>query len=164
MVVSLYLLPEWSIIMRQVFFSFDYDNVWRAMQVRNSGFLKGTQLAGFADAADKEEVKKKSEASIKRWINEQLVGTSVTCVLIDSDTHKSKWVKYEIEKSIEKGNGLLGVYIHNLKDAKGETGTKGSNPFVGHSEGASAFYNWKNDKGYDNFKDWVEEAYNQANK
>ncbi len=37
-------------------------------------------------------------------------GTSVTCVLIGSQTANSRWVKYEIEQSIEKGNGLLGIY------------------------------------------------------
>ena len=50
------------------------------------------------------------------WIGRQMDGTSVTCVLIGSQTVNSRWIKYEIEQSIEKGNGLLGMYIHNVKD------------------------------------------------
>ena len=36
--------------------------------------------------------------------------------------------KYEIEKSIEKKNGLLGVLIHDMKDSGGKTDNQGVNP------------------------------------
>ena len=47
------------------------------------------------------------DAAIKAWIDQQLHGTSVTAVLIGSHTCSSKYVQYEIDKSIERGNGLL---------------------------------------------------------
>ena len=105
--------------MRHVFFSFDWDDVWRVNQVRNSWVAKGNYTAaGFVDSAEIETLKRDTDLAIKRWIGKQMNGTSVTCVLIGSQTANSRWVKYEIEKSIEKGNGLLGVYIHNVKDMK----------------------------------------------
>ena len=69
--------------MRRVFFSFDWDDVWRANQVRNSWVTKDNYAdAGFADSAEIETLKKETDTAIKSWIDSQLNGTSVTCVLI----------------------------------------------------------------------------------
>jgi len=37
--------------------------------------------------------------------------------------------EYEIEKAYELGKGIVGVYIHGLKNADGEQATQGANPF-----------------------------------
>ena len=100
---------------RVVFFSFDYDDVWRVNQVRNSGAFVGERRSGFRDNAEYEAVKRRGDAAIKRWIRTQMQGCSVTCVLIGSATNESKWVHFEIEESISRGMGLVGVYIHRLK-------------------------------------------------
>ncbi len=100
-------------------------------------------------------------------------GTSVTCVLIGSQTAHSKWVKYEIEQSIEKQNGLIGIYIHNVKDRYGCTSRKGSRPlalppfnFLSINPNSvypcCSDYNWGDDNGYDNLGDWIEKAAQQA--
>ncbi|HFF4699380.1 TPA: TIR domain-containing protein, partial [Acinetobacter baumannii] len=81
---------------RKVFFSFKYDDVSRAMIVRNSWVTHDS--AGFIDKAEFEEVKRKGDAAIKYWIDNQLKNTSVTVVLIGENTKKSKWVRYEIEE------------------------------------------------------------------
>ena len=120
--------------MRRVFFSFDWDDVWRVNQVRNSWVTKGNSKAGFADAADIEKVKKRTDKEIQKWIDKQLQGKSVTCVLIGSKTNKSKWVKYEIKKSIEQKKGLLGILIHDLKDVGGRTDKEGANPLDNYNE------------------------------
>ena len=99
---------------RVVFFSFDYDDVWRVNQVRNSGAFTGEKRSGFRDKAEYEKVKRVGDAAIRNWIRNQMNGCSVTCVLIGTDTHRSKWVNFEIAESIANGMGLLGVYIHNL--------------------------------------------------
>lgn len=157
---------------RRVFFSFQYKNdVWRAMQVRNSWVIKDDRKAsGFIDAAAFEELKKKGDDSIKRWIRDQLVGTSVTVVLIGKDTSNREYIKYELEKSWEKGNGILGIYVHNLKDKDGYTSKKGDNSFgpifTSYKDDKKYFFerfktfNWKTDDGYNNIGKWIEEAYN----
>ena len=54
---------------RQVFFSFEYNkDSWRASQVRNMGKVDSNST--FSDN-DWEEVKEKSDAKIKEWINEK---------------------------------------------------------------------------------------------
>ena len=62
-------------------------------------------------------------------IKDQLNGTSVTVVLIGAETSKRKWIKYEIDESLKKGNGLLGVYIHKCPLFDWSTDRKGGNPF-----------------------------------
>src|SRR5271155_2265412 len=100
---------------RRVFFSFHYErDIWRTNVVRNSGVVEGTAAAGFHDASLWEEAKKKGDAEVKRLIDKALFGTSVTVVLIGSQTANRKYVGYEIEKSIAVGNGLLGVRIHQM--------------------------------------------------
>ena len=123
--------------MRRVFFSFDWDDAWRVNQVRNSWVMKGNSMAGFVDAAEIEEVKRRTDKEIRKWIDKQLKGKSVTCVLIGSKTNKSKWVKYEIEKSIEQKKGLLGVFIHKLKNNNRKTDKKGANLLKDYSKGSS---------------------------
>lgn len=140
---------------RRAFFSFHHgrDN-WRVGQVRNSWVTKDRETAGFWDAAEWEEVKLKTPLEIKKWIDKQLTGTSVTVVLIGAETSQRTYVKYEIERSIERGNGLIGIYIHNMKDVNSNTDTKGSNPLPA----GFATYDWINDNGRDNIGAWIEKA------
>ena len=112
---------------RQVFFSFHYDkDNWRAGQVRNMG--KVSENSTFSDN-DWEEVKEKSDTKIKEWIDEQLAKRSCLVVLIGSNTSGRKWITYEIEKAYSLGKGIVGIYIHGLKDSNGEQSSKGNNPF-----------------------------------
>src|SRR5881397_2946215 len=91
---------------RKVFFSFHYErDIWRTNVVRNSGIVEGTAAAGFHDASLWEEAKKKGDAEVKKLIDKGLVGTSVTVVLIGAETANRKFVDYEIEQSIARGNG-----------------------------------------------------------
>lgn len=54
---------------------------------------------------------------------------SCVVVLIGKTTSTRKWVKYEIEKAYELGKGIVGIYIHGLKDNKGDQTEKGASPF-----------------------------------
>lgn len=112
---------------RQVFFSFEYNkDAWRAGQVRNMGKVDSSST--FSDN-DWEEVKEKTDAKIKKWIDDQLAMRSCLVVLIGATTSGRKWINYEIEKAYELKKGIVGIYIHNLKDSDGNQTTKGSNPF-----------------------------------
>lgn len=154
---------------RRVFFSFHFErDAWRASQIRNSNVTKDDN-AGYLDAASWEEVKKKGEDAIHKWIDTQLDGTSVTVVLIGAETNTRPYVKYELEQSWKKGNGILGIHIHQLKNQGGYTDTQGKINFgidFGGKWFADRFkiYDWVNDHGYDNFGKWIEDAAKQASK
>lgn len=155
---------------RQVFFSFHYArDSWRTCQVRNIGAITGD--ATISDN-DWEEIKRGGDNAIKKWIDEQLKMRSCTVVLIGQETASRKWIDYEIKKSWELGKGVVGICIHNLKNAAGEQASKGENPFAkfeinGKSAAhiiktyCNADYDISTDV-YDNIKnnisDWVEEA------
>jgi hypothetical protein len=144
---------------RKVFFSFKYEDVSRAMVVRNSWVVQGREAAGFIDAAEFEALEKEGDAAVKAWIDAQLVGTSVTVVLVGAETCSSKWVKYEIEKSEERGNGLLGIDISKIKNLQGETSER-----CGKIPSGYSFYLWNKDDGYNNLGTWIEEAAKAAGK
>lgn len=147
---------------RRVFFSFHYErDVWRAGVVRNSWRTKpDREAAGFFDASIWEEAKKKGDAAIKKMIDDALVGTSVTAVLIGNQTSNRDYVKYEIKQSISRGNGLFGVMINRIENSKHEKDEPGANPLpTGYK-----VYKWVGDDGYKNFGAWVEEAAKAAGK
>ncbi len=150
---------------RHTFFSFRYRaDSWRAANVRSSWLTKDREASGFFDSAEWEKVKKREDSEIENWIDNQLKGTSVTVVLIGSDTAGKKWIDYEITSSHKKGNGMLGIYIHKKKDSNGKTSTKGRNPFDywTFKRGGNVIeyptYDWVNDDGYNNMGDWIESA------
>lgn len=147
---------------RRVFFSFHYErDIWRASIVRNSWVTKSDRkAAGFFDASIWEEAKKKGDAAIKKMIDDALVGTSVTAVLVGKQTAYRDYVKYEIEQSVARGNGLLGVRIEKIENSKGKLDDAGPNPLPSKYK----LYRWNTDKGYLNFGRWVEDAAKAAGK
>ena len=112
---------------RQVFYGFHYkpDN-WRAAQVRNIGAVEGNQAASDNDW---ETIKNGGEIAIKRWINDQMKYRSCTIVLVGADTADRKWINYEIIKAWDEDKGVVGIYIHGLKNKEGRIAQKGKNPF-----------------------------------
>lgn len=117
----------------KVFYSFHYKNdAMRVAQIRNIGSIEGNSPVS---PNNWEELKKTGDEAIKRWINKNMENTSCLIVLIGEETSKRKWVKYEIRHAYEKCKGLLGIYIHNIKDpqkVKEEYSGKckqGDNPF-----------------------------------
>ena len=142
---------------RRVFFSFHYSNdIWRANQVRNCNVVAGADIAGFFDHSEYEDAKKKGREAIKRMIMRNLDGTSVTVVLIGKETASRPWVKFEIEQSIERKNGLLGIYIHHLKDQdRNASWWRGEKPDVPRRIEFPA-YDWDGD--LDRFRREIEAA------
>lgn len=125
---------------RRVFFSFHYQNdVWRVNQIRNIPNITGSTAAGFQDGSLWEEAKSKNDAAVKKLIDDGLKNTSVTVVFIGAKTAGRKFINYEIEKSIERGNGLVGIQIHHLEDHNGETDGVGKTPAELSAAGAKVY-------------------------
>ena len=115
---------------RRCFFSFHYQDAidFRANVVRNHNVTKDDN-GGFFDASIWESTKKQGDIALKRLINGGLDNTSATVVLIGSQTYARRWVKYEIMKSIERGNVVLGIHINGIRDRQGTTRAQGPSPF-----------------------------------
>lgn len=154
---------------RKVFFSFHYkrDN-WRVAQVRNIGVIEGNKTVSDNKW---ETIAGRGDAAIKRWINKQMRDKSCVVVLIGHKTARRKWIKYEIKKAWKDGKGVVGIYIHNLKDKDGKKASKGKNPFekfrvkgckLSHIVETYNPPHKRSKKVYnyieDNLEDWVEEA------
>lgn len=151
---------------RQVFYSFHYANdAMRAQQVRNIGVIEGNTPVS---ANDWEAVKKKGDKAVEEWIDNNMKNRSCVVVLVGSETANRKWIKYEIKKAWNDGKGLLGIYIHNLKDPNTGTCKQGANPFDGFTVGEKKLsalvkcYNPKSTDAYNDIKDniasWIEDA------
>ncbi|MBA3006235.1 MAG: TIR domain-containing protein [Proteobacteria bacterium] len=117
---------------RRVFYSFHYKpDAVRASQVRQIGAIEGNKSAtdnewekitGGSDAATKDK-------AIKKWIADQMEGRTCTVILVGQNTANRKWINHEIIKSWNDGMGVVGIYIHGLKNFEGDMSTKGANPF-----------------------------------
>jgi hypothetical protein len=120
---------------RKCFYSFHYqpDNA-RASQVRNIGTIEGNRPA---PDNDWEKVTKGGDDAIKKWIADQMNGRTCCIVLVGSATANRKWINHEIVKAWDKGMGVVGIYIHGLKNLAGETSAQGYNPFDYITHGSS---------------------------
>lgn len=118
------------------FLSFHYKpDSWRVQQVKNIGSIDEQPLL---DANEWEEIKKKGDNAIIKWIDDNMKGKDCLVVLVGTNTAGRRWVKYEIKKAWEMGLGILAIHVHNLKDANKEQSKKGADPFAGLTSGGRA--------------------------
>jgi hypothetical protein len=155
---------------RQIFYSFHFSqDVMRVQQIRNIGALEDNKPVS---TNDWEEVKKKGDAGIEKWIDDNMNYRSCVVVLIGEQTANRKWVKHEIQKAWKDGKGLLGIYIHNLKDPNSGKSKQGSNPFdqFTFKDGSKLSskvncHNPDQNDAYksiaDNIESWIEQAINR---
>lgn len=157
---------------RKVFFSFHFKrDSWRAGQVRNADLLADEDEYGVIDAAEWEKIEREGNDAIARWIQGQLKSTSITVVLIGAETDGRTWIDYEIAESWKRGNAVVGLYVHNVKDKDGKTDVKGTNPLdrlkLKNGKPLSSVcktYDWVTDDGRANLGTWVEDAFVEREK
>jgi len=104
--------------------------------------------------------KKKSDDAVKKLIDDGLIGTTVTLVCIGNKTAGRKFINYEIQKSIDRGNGILGVQIHHLKNFAGEVDTVGETPSL-LTKNNYPIYKYDD---HTKLKAWIEKAAKAAGK
>ena len=115
---------------RRVFYSFHYQkDAWRVNQIRNMGVVDGNEPV---TPNNWEEIKRNGDTSIQKWIEKEISKCSCVVVLVGSETSERKWVDYEIKEAWKQRKGLLGIYIHNLKDENSQSSKQGNNPFANY--------------------------------
>lgn len=156
---------------RNVFYSFHYKNdINRVMVVRNRWVTQGGQtISGVIDHADFEKIKRQGDNAVHKWIDDQLQGTSVTVVLIGSETLTRPFVQYEICESINRGNAIIGVFINEITDMISRLKSSRCNihTIIGYYQNnlpiyfdnvCDGTYDYILDDGYSNLRSWVEKA------
>ena len=111
----------------KVFFSYHHKlDHWRASQIRSAAPVEGNSPVSDSEW---ERITEEGEFATERWINAQLYGRTCLVVLIGPATAGRKWINYEINKAWTDNKGVVGIYIHNLKDRVGNQSAMGANPF-----------------------------------
>ncbi len=90
----------------------------------------------------------------------------MTVVLIWADTLNRPYVQYEICESLKRGNSVIGVDIHRIRDFYGRiSAVCNHHTVIGqYSDGSPAYfdsitsgiYDYVYDDGYNNLGRWVE--------
>ncbi|WP_193335920.1 TIR domain-containing protein [Devosia beringensis] len=114
-------IPPLPTIKRSVFYSFHYGDVIRVNNVRHAEQFKAKILEVPQSHYDRslwENSERTNPDSLKQLIREGVKNTSVTCVLIGSNTWLRPWVRYEIARSVIEGKGLLAVDINSINHHK----------------------------------------------
>ena len=115
-------------VARSSFVSFHYErDHWRVQQVLRMGALEGQQEL---PSQQWEAVKKRGRPAVEEWINTQMAYKQAVVVLIGSETASRPFVQYEIGRAWSIKKPLLGISIHGLKNAAGQTDSPGPNPFT----------------------------------
>jgi hypothetical protein len=141
---------------RNIFFSFDFDDVCATNIVRNSNVVRAENMVlPFRDHSMYEKVKN-TPATIQAAIDLSLRLTSVTVIANGSSTYTSRWVRYEIAKSLERGNALMVVDVDGV--GLEPQPTKGLNPLD-----VMAAYPWEDGRGFD-IREWNGERWVSFNK
>ena len=146
--------------MRQCFFIFDHDNDFaRAKQIADYGIVAASAPAGFDDKARWDATSREGPDAVHRLIDDALGGTSATVVLIGEHTAECEYVDYAIERSIERHNGIVGIFIDDLTDENGKPGARGPVPYEAEAAetleaGGYQTHPWDRS----NFSEWLEEA------
>jgi hypothetical protein len=114
---------------KKIYFSHDLDEP-RADVVRNHWLAQpGHEEAGFFDALTWGDATMAGPATIRRLLSSALDNTTVTCVLIGTQTSTRRWVRYEIVESIQRRNRIIGIHINGIPDKSQQTKALGPNPF-----------------------------------
>lgn len=90
-------------------------------------------------------------------------------VLLGTNILKISFVQYDICESIKRGNAVIGVYVHNIKDmltgqisskcnVHTEIGQYNDNLPAYFDKHNDVIYDYKIDNGYENLGQWVESA------
>jgi hypothetical protein len=97
---------------KRVFLSFVEEDLDLVNLFRGQAKNKNSSLE-FSDYSVKEPYDSTNAAYIRSKIRERIAAASVTICLIGEDTHRSRWVSWEITASDEEKNLLFGVRLHS---------------------------------------------------
>lgn len=96
-------------VRRNTFLSFDYDDIDEVNLLRAHAKNEKSEIE-FIDRSVKDPMNSERIKYIKQKITERIRQCSQTVVYITDTTHSSDWVKWEVEKSLQLGKGVIAVH------------------------------------------------------
>lgn len=158
-------------MIRKVYFAFHYEkDLDLVCQVRDAVLARNKiEIAGFYNQPLWAKTKKAGEVALMQMLLEGMQGTTVTVFLMGEETAGRKWVQYELEESWKRGNAMIGLHIHNVRNSvtfkKSKKGPNLLDDFIYEVKGKECAlsewfktYDWETDDGENNFGKWVDEA------
>lgn len=158
----------------KVFYSFcGKDDMDRIRGIVDMLMVHSTQQpTGVIAKREWENLKEKGEDAIHNWVKKELEGTSVTVVLLGTNTLEDRFVQYQICESLRRGNAVIGVYIKDRKDKQSDSTAEKCNlhkVVAYYKYGTPIYFDYINDGIYDyesedggsNLDMWVEQAAEQ---
>lgn len=101
---------------KRVFLSFKSEDKQRVWGLRWIASNPDFDLE-FYDESVRVPIDSQNSAYIKQRIKEKIARSSVTVCLISETTHESKWVDWELEESIKKGNTIIAMALKDVERA-----------------------------------------------
>ena len=102
--------------MKRVFLSFKAED---KQQVQGLRLLATNPNFGieFFDESVRRQIQSSNEAYVRQKIREKINRTSVTICMIGYNTHKSRWVNWELIESKKKGNKIIVMALKGINRA-----------------------------------------------
>lgn len=98
---------------RHVFLSFVEEDLTQVNLFRGQARNRNSALV-FDDYSVRVPYNSSNAAYIRSQIATKIRSASVTICLIGTTTHRSNWVDWEIEKSYELGNKVIGIKLSSV--------------------------------------------------
>lgn len=129
----------------RVFLCFEYQgDFWRVQRLLDAEVFAPLEVSGVFGPLDWNTARQAGDVAVRRLILDALEQTQVTLLLIGTNTATDTWVTFALKQSIARGNGLLGLHIHMLKDEFRIDAPRGRKPAL--PEGAVLpTYDWDGD-------------------
>jgi hypothetical protein len=102
--------------MKRVFLSFADEDAQKVKRLITLLYSPDYDL-DFYDGPLDIDIDTEGANAVKRAIGEKIVKCSVTVCLIGENTHKSKWVDSQLQKSRHKGNKIIAMALKGIKEA-----------------------------------------------
>ncbi|MCP4369801.1 MAG: TIR domain-containing protein [Deltaproteobacteria bacterium] len=96
-------------VRRNTFLSFDSDDLDEVNLLRAQAKNEKSEIE-FIDRSVKDPIDSERAEYIKQKIVERIRQCTQTVVYITDTTHSSAWVKWEVEKSLQLGKGVIAVH------------------------------------------------------
>jgi antiphage defense system Thoeris ThsB-like protein len=103
---------------RMVYFAFSFADIMRVNNVRQNGKLGVPEVNArrqFRDRSIWESRDINTDEGLKTLMRNCVKFSSTVCVLIGTSTWFSRWVRYEIARSVIDEKGLFAIHINSIK-------------------------------------------------